>query len=62
MKQLKSCTTRIVGKLQHLGAMIDPEILQWPGGTIIALFFLCTATVSLACGLRYGFAEAVQAD
>jgi hypothetical protein len=50
MKKLKSYSAWIVGKIQSLGAMFDPEVLQWPGGAVIALFFLCCATVSLAWG------------
>jgi hypothetical protein len=50
MKNLQSCATWIAGKLHSLGAMFDPEVLQWPGGIVIALFFFCIATLSLACG------------
>jgi hypothetical protein len=50
MNHLKSLPMWIAGKLQILGAMFDPEVLQWPGGTVIALILLCCAGVSLACG------------
>jgi hypothetical protein len=50
MKRLKSLSSWVVGKLQGFGAMFDPEVLQWPGGAIIAVFFLCYATLSLAWG------------
>jgi hypothetical protein len=50
MKKIQLCPTSIVGKLQSLGSMFDPEILQWPGGTFIALLLLFYATVSLALG------------
>jgi hypothetical protein len=48
MKQLPSWAASIVGKLQSLAALLDPETLQWPGGTVIAAVLLCCATVSLA--------------
>ena len=51
MKHLKSYATWIVDKLQILGATFDPEILQWPGGTVIALVVWGYTIVSLACGL-----------
>jgi hypothetical protein len=50
MKQLRWCATWLACKLQSLGAMVDPEILQWPGGTLIALVLLANAAVSLALG------------
>jgi hypothetical protein len=32
--------------------MFDPEILQWPGGTVIALILLVGAVVSPGLGFR----------
>jgi hypothetical protein len=51
MKQLQGWATWIVDKLKNLGALFDPEVLQWPGGTVIALVLIVSATVSLAFGL-----------
>jgi hypothetical protein len=48
----RSWVSSIVGHLQSLGAMFDPETLQWPGGIVIALILFCCATLSLALGGR----------
>ena len=50
MNQLRSRASWFVGELQSLSAMFDPETLQWPGGTVIAVVLLCCAAVSLALG------------
>jgi hypothetical protein len=36
MDQLESYAARIAAKIQHVGAEVDPEILQLPGGSVIA--------------------------
>jgi hypothetical protein len=51
MKQLQSWASSFVGKLQSLAALFDPETLQWPGGTVIALVLMCCAALSLALGV-----------
>ena len=51
MKQLPSWASSFVGKLQSLAALFDPETLQWPGGTVIALVLMCCAALSLALGV-----------
>jgi len=50
MKQVQSGETWVVGKLQSLSALFDPEILQWPGGLVIAPLLWFCAVVSLALG------------
>ena len=34
--QLQSYAGRIAAGLQHAGAEVDPEILQLPGGSVVA--------------------------
>ncbi len=34
--QLESYAGRIAAGLQHVGAEVDPEILQLPGGSVVA--------------------------
>jgi hypothetical protein len=36
IEQLESCAARIAAHIQHVGAEVDPDILQLPGGSIIA--------------------------
>ena len=48
MKTVQTYVAWIAGKLQRLAALFDPEVLQWPGGTVFALFLLCLGPVSLA--------------
>jgi hypothetical protein len=35
-EQLESYAARIAVQIQHVGADVDPEILQLPGGSVIA--------------------------
>lgn len=35
-EQLESYAARIAARIQHVSADMDPEILQLPGGSIIA--------------------------
>ncbi len=35
-EQLESCAARIAARIQNVSADMDPEILQLPGGSIIA--------------------------
>jgi hypothetical protein len=34
--QIKSCTASLLLRIQNVGAEINPEILQLPGGSVIA--------------------------
>jgi hypothetical protein len=36
MERLESYAARIAARLQHVGSEVDPEILQLPGGSVIA--------------------------
>jgi len=36
MERLESCAARIAARIQHASADMDPEILQLPGGSVIA--------------------------
>lgn len=40
--------TWIVAKIQNVVATVDPEILQWPGGSVIAMSLLMYSTVAAA--------------
>jgi hypothetical protein len=42
-KILELIVNRIVGLCQQAGAQDDPEVLQWPGGSVIALLLLIRA-------------------
>ncbi len=35
-EQLESYAARIAAQIQHVGTEVDPEILQLPGGSVIA--------------------------
>jgi hypothetical protein len=47
-KCIKIWVTWIVGKIQNVGATVDPEILQWPGGGLIAVLLLIYSTAAMA--------------
>jgi hypothetical protein len=49
---LGSISNRIAGLLQQAGAEFDPEVLQWPGGSLIALLLLIRAMTTAAFGSR----------
>jgi hypothetical protein len=38
----------IAARIQIVGANFDPEVLQWPGGSLIAIFLWLYATVTVA--------------
>jgi hypothetical protein len=49
VKQLiEQCATWIVAKIQILSATFDPEILQWPGGALIAMLLLAYTAIKVA--------------
>jgi len=35
-EQLQSCAARIAARIQNASSDVDPELLQLPGGTVIA--------------------------
>jgi hypothetical protein len=35
--QIESCVTWVLVRFQILSANLNPEVLQWPGGSFIAL-------------------------
>ena len=49
---LKIIASQIVGLIQLIGAQFDPEVLQWPGGSVIALLLLIRTTVTAAFDSR----------
>jgi hypothetical protein len=40
MKTLRIVGWRIATLMQQVGVHIDPELLQWPGASLIALLFV----------------------
>jgi len=36
MEQMESYAARLAARIQNVGAAVDPEIWQLPGGTLIA--------------------------
>ena len=36
MERIESYAACIAARIQHMGAEVDPEILQLPGGSVIA--------------------------
>jgi hypothetical protein len=36
IQRLESYAARIAARIQHVGTEVDPEILQLPGGSLIA--------------------------
>jgi hypothetical protein len=36
LQQIESYAARIAVRIQHLGSEVDPELLQLPGGSVIA--------------------------
>lgn len=49
---LEFIADRIVGLCQQAGAQVDLEVLQWPGGSFIALLLLIRATLPFAVSTR----------
>ena len=43
-RQIKSSATWILVRIQIVTANLDPEVLQWPGGSLIASFLWLLAT------------------
>ena len=48
MEQLESYAARIAARIQDVGADVDPEILQLPGGSVIATLLWLYAKGSVA--------------
>jgi len=48
MEQLESCAARIAARIQNVSADMDPEILQLPGGSVIATLLWLYAKGSVA--------------
>jgi len=47
-EQLESCAARIAARIQNVGSDMDPELLQLPGGSVIATLLWLYAKGSLA--------------
>ena len=47
-EQLQSCAARIAAGIQNVSSDMDPEILQLPGGSVIATLLWLYAKGSLA--------------
>jgi hypothetical protein len=43
-RQIKSWAAWILVRIQFMTANFDPEVLQWPGGSFIAVFLSLYAT------------------
>jgi hypothetical protein len=37
MARIESYAARIAARIQHVGSEVDPDILQLPGGSVIAM-------------------------
>jgi hypothetical protein len=44
----ESCTAWIAAKIQMMGANFDPAVLQWPGGSFLAILLWVYATLAAA--------------
>ena len=60
---LESAATCTSGTILAIVANIDPEVLQWPGGSVVAMLLCIYATIAvvfagqhkwLACGVPTG--------
>jgi hypothetical protein len=49
---VKIIASRIADLMRQIGAQFDPEVLQWPGGSVIALLLLFRTTVTAAFDSR----------
>jgi hypothetical protein len=49
---LGTIANRIARLLQRAGAQVDLEVLQWPGGSLIALLLLIRAMTAAAFDTR----------
>lgn len=47
-QQFELCVTWFAATIQSVAASFDPEVLQWPGGSFIAIFLWLYATVTVA--------------
>jgi hypothetical protein len=45
---LKSIAARIADHTHRVGAQFDPDVLQWPGGAVIALLLMFRAILMAA--------------
>jgi hypothetical protein len=52
-RQIEYWTIWLAAQIQVVGANFDPEVLQWPGGSLIAPFLWLYATVTSACPGRH---------
>jgi hypothetical protein len=43
---LESAATWVSGTVLSIGAKFDPEVLQWPGGSVLAMLFCIYATIA----------------
>jgi hypothetical protein len=48
MEQIETYAARIAARIQNVGAEVDPEILQLPGGSVIATLLWLYAKGSTA--------------
>jgi hypothetical protein len=48
-KLIGFCMTRLGDTFQHVNALVDAEVLSWPGGSLIAVFLLLYASVRSKC-------------
>jgi hypothetical protein len=56
---LESGATRTSGTILAIVANFDPEVLQWPGGSVVAMLLCIYATIAVVFGgqskgLAYG--------
>jgi hypothetical protein len=47
-EQLQSCAARIAARIQNVSSDMDPEILQLPGGSVLATLMWLYAKGSVA--------------
>jgi hypothetical protein len=47
-EQLQSCAARVAARIQNVSSDMDPEILQLPGGSVIATLLWLYAKGSVA--------------
>jgi hypothetical protein len=50
--RIEKWATWIVARIQNVGATVDPEVLQWPGGSLIAMFLLIYSTAAAMASAR----------
>ena len=55
--QIELCAVWLAARFQSVAASFDPEVLQWPGGSFIAIFLWLYATVTVACAQCFPAAQ-----